>query len=208
MSQEIVKAMAELNEDTLEQKIKEAIGAATPVESILADLQAGMDEIGRRFETKEYFLSELIMSAEIFKETVAGLGSSEAENKNKLGTFLIGTVFGDIHDIGKNIVASVMSSNGFRVVDIGVDVSAEAFVKSVKEEQPEIIGLSCLLTTAFDSMKTVIEALRAENLLDGRLLLIGGGPVDKHTVTYVGADDYCESAQDGVKKAQAYLEAR
>lgn len=206
MIEKIVNAMADMDEDVLFEEIRSQLNTGTPVQAILADLQEGMDEVGRRFETKEYFLSDLILSGEIFKEAIESMGlSKEEESDSNIGTFLIGTVYGDIHDIGKNIVISVLKSNGFKVVDIGINVKAEAFVKAVKEENPQIIGMSCLLTTAFDYMKEAIDALRAEGLTEGRLVLIGGAPVDAHTVEYTGADDFCTNAQEGVKKSRKFL---
>lgn len=205
MNEKIPNAMADLAEDVLFGEIRSELKAGTPVEAVLAALQEGMTEVGRRYESGKYFLSELILAGEIFKEAVQAMGFAEEKAGNNMGTFLIGTVYGDIHDIGKNIVVSVMKANGFNVVDIGVDVKAETFVRAVKEERPQIIGLSCLLTTAFGHMKETIEALRAEGLTAGRLVLIGGAPVDAHTVAFTGADDFCTNAQEGVKKARKFL---
>lgn len=205
MSENLIKTMADLDEDVLFDEIRSAMDAGTPTGEIMSALQEGMFEVGRRFQTQEYFLTDLILSGELFKEAVEILGLSEQENANSIGTFLIGTVYSDIHDIGKNIVVSVLKSNGFKVIDIGINVPKEDFVKAVREEKPQIIGISCLLTTAFDHMKELIAALRAEGLTDGRFVIIGGGPVDEHTVVYTDADDFCNNAQDGVMKARKFL---
>lgn len=206
MNQKIIDAMADLEDDALMEEVQAAADAGVPVGDIIADLQKGLNIVGERFAKKEYFLSELMMSADLFNEASALLGGdADADAAEKIGTFVIGTVETDIHDIGKNIVASVMQSNGFKVIDLGVDVPAQKFVDAVREYQPQVIGLSCLLTTCFDYMKKTIESIRAEGLDKGRLILIGGGPVDDRTVAYVGADARCETAQVTVEKAKQFL---
>ena len=206
MNQKIIDAMADLEDEILMEEVQAAVDAGEPAGDIIADLQKGLDIVGTRFAEKEYFLSELMMSAELFNEASQLLGSEEeADTSGKLGTFVIGTVETDIHDIGKNIVASVMKSNGFNVIDLGVEVPVQKFVDAVREYQPQVIGLSCLLTTCFDYMKKTIESIRGEGLDKGRLILIGGGPVDDRTVAYVGADARCETAQVTVEKAKQFL---
>ena len=209
MNEKLFNAMAELKEDLLFPEIRSAMDAGIPAGEILQDLQKGMTEVGNRFQAGKYFLSELIISGEIFKEAVEIMGETETdgEDGSSAGTFLIGTVEGDIHDIGKNIAASLLQSNGFKVIDIGINVKPEVFVEQVKENNPDIIGLSCLLTTAFESMKNTIDALREANLTEGKLVMIGGGPINDQVKEHTGADDYCNSAQDGVFKAKAFMEA-
>ncbi len=208
MIQAIVDAMADLEDDLLFDEVRKAYEAGTPVPELIESLQEGMSIVGERFEEREYFLAELMMSAELFNEASEIFGGEDEESAaNKIGTFLIATVQTDIHDIGKNIVASVMKSNGFQVIDLGVDVPVQKVVDAVREYQPQVIGLSCLLTTCFDYMKETIDAIRAEGLDKGRLILIGGGPVDDATVEYVGADARCETAQVTVIKAKEFLEA-
>jgi methanogenic corrinoid protein MtbC1 len=198
--EQIAQAMADLEEDDLYAAVKAAVAEKVPAGEILGALQEGMTKVGEIFAKGDYFLSELMMSAELFEESRKLIGTAE-EAEAKYGTAVIGTVAGDIHDIGKNIVASLFRSNGFKVIDLGVDAPPEAFITAIKEHNPKIVGLSCLLTTAFDSMKEAISRIRAEGLDKGRLLLIGGGPVESGTVAYVGADAMCRYAQDGVLKA-------
>ena len=204
--EQIAQAMADLEEDALYAAVKAAVAEKVPAGEILAALQEGMARVGEIFARGEYFLSELMMSAELFEETRKLIGTAE-ETEAKYGTALIGTVAGDIHDIGKNIVVSLFRSNGFKVIDVGVDVPPDVFITAIKEHDPKIVGLSCLLTTAFDSMKEVISRIRTEGLDKGRLLLIGGGPVEEGTVEYVGADAMCRYAQDGVLKAIEFATA-
>lgn len=206
MNQKIIDAMADLEDEQLMEEVEKAWKAGTPAQEIIADLQKGLDIVGDRFASREYFLSELMMSADLFNEAseIFG-GEEESDSADTLGTFVIGTVETDIHDIGKNIVASVMKSNGFKVIDLGVDVPVQTFVDAVRKYQPQVIGMSCLLTTCFDAMKRTIAAIREAGLDQGRLLLIGGGPVDDKTVQYVNADARCETAQVTVIKAKQFL---
>ena len=204
---EIIKnALGDLDEDILFEEVEKAVKAGTPAGEILDSLQAGLDIVGERFGNKEYFLSELMMSADLFNEASAMLGDDAIEDDgDKLGLYLMATVETDIHDIGKNIVVNVMKSNGFKVIDLGVDVPVQKVVDAVREYQPQVIGLSCLLTTCFDKMKETIAAIREAGLDEGRLILIGGGPVDDNTVKYVNADARCATAQDTVIKSKEFL---
>ncbi len=205
MCKKIIEAMGDLDEIVLKSEVDKEVKKGTSPGKILDALQKGLDIVGKRFEEKEYFLSELMMSAELFNECSNILPNDESVAETSNGTFLIGTVETDIHDIGKNIVVSVMKSNGYKVIDIGIDVPVKDFVDAVRENKPDVVGMSCLLTTAFDAMKKTIEGLRAEGLNEGRLILIGGGPCDENTRKYVGADKLCTSAQQAVIETKNFL---
>ena len=199
-------AVGDLEEQTAIALVEEKLKAGETPLSILEELQAGMSIVGERFEAGEYFLSELIYAADIFKKAGAPLqeglkGSAQSTH----GTLVLGTVKNDIHDFGKDIVATVMSSNGLEVVDLGVNVEHQAFVDAVKEHKPQLVGMSCLLTTVFDDMRDAIAAIKAAGLREQVTVLIGGGPVDQATADYVGADYYCKTAQDGVIAAKKVL---
>ena len=195
----LAQAVGDLEEATAISLVEEKLAAGEPALSILEELQAGMNVVGERFESGEYFLSELIYAADIFKKAGAPLQEGlKASPSRSCGTLVLGTVKNDIHDFGKDIVATVMSSNGFEVVDLGVNVEHQAFVDAVKEHKPQLVGMSCLLTTVFDDMRDAIAAIKAAGLRDQVTVLIGGGPVDQATADYVGADYYCKTAQDGV----------
>lgn len=200
----IVTALADLEEAELYAGVQKAIDANTSRNDIIESLQAGMAVIGERFAAREYFISELMLSAEMFVECQNLLGG-EADADIKYGAFVLGTAAGDVHDIGKNIVAAIFRSSGFKVIDLGVDVPAAKFVEAVKENDAKVIGISCLLTTAFDAMKEIVDALKEEGLAEGRLIMIGGGPVNDDTLAYTGADFYDFSAQNAVQKAIAFL---
>nr|WP_320131379.1 cobalamin-dependent protein [uncultured Holophaga sp.] len=206
MSQTLIHAMADLEESVLMKEVKSLQEQGVPALEIIQKLQEGMNIVGKRYEEKEYYLSELIMSAEIFKEAAALIGGDlDAGDAPSHGTFVMGTIYGDIHDIGKNIVTTVMSCNGFKVIDLGVDVPTEDYLRAIREHKPQLVGISCLLTTAFDGMKECIESIGAAGLRKDLKILIGGGPCDQTTADYVGADAYCKTAQECVDYAKKFL---
>ena len=202
----LAQAVGDLEEDKAIVLVQDKLAKGEPALSILEELQAGMNIVGERFEDGEYFLSELIYAADIFKKAGAPLQEElKSAVQSGYGTLVLGTVKNDIHDFGKDIVGTVMSSNGIKVVDLGVNVEHQAFVDAVKESGATLVGMSCLLTTVFDDMKDAINALKAAGLREQVTVLIGGGPVDQATADYVGADVYCKTAQDGVIAAKKVL---
>jgi len=202
----LAQAMGDLDEAAACSLVDEKLAAGESPLSVLQELQAGMGLVGDRFEAGEYYLSELIYAADIFKRAGAALQERlQGQAEKKLGTLVLGTVKNDIHDFGKDIVATVMTSNGIEVVDLGVNVEHQAFVDAVREHQPELVGMSCLLTTVFDDMKEAIAAIEQAGLRGSVKILIGGGPVDQACADYVGADVYCRTAQDGVAAAKKIL---
>ena len=206
INQTIVEALTVLDEATLYDEVKRAVAAGDDRMDILASLQEGMAAIGTLYANREYFLSELMLSAEIFQECQELIGG-ELDSDAQYGTFVIGTVAGDVHDIGKNIVASIFRSSGFKVVDLGIDVPTENFIAAIKEHDAKVVGLSCLLTTAYPSMQDIISQMRSTGLDEGRIIMIGGGPVDESTVARVGADFFSFSVQEAVDKAIEFVTA-
>jgi dimethylamine corrinoid protein len=204
----LTQALVEMREDDVLAAVREAKAAGTPPADVIADLQAGMKTIGDMYEAEQYYLSELIMAAEIFKQALAelGLDTSAAAEAGTRGTVVLGTVKSDIHDIGKNIVASVLSANGFKVVDLGVDVPAAAYVEAARESGAQVVGLSCLLTTAFPAMQETIKAFADAGLRDAVKIVIGGGPVTAGLCAQLGADGAGTSAQEAVNLAAAATE--
>jgi dimethylamine corrinoid protein len=202
----LAQAVGDLEEDKAVVLVQDKLAKGESALAILEELQAGMNIVGERFESGEYFLSELIYAADIFKKAGAPLQEElKSSVQSSFGTLVLGTVKNDIHDFGKDIVATVMSSNGIKVIDLGVNVEHQAFVDAIKESGATLVGMSCLLTTVFDDMKDAIAALEAAGLRDQVTVLIGGGPVDQATADYVGADYYCKTAQDGVIAAKKVL---
>jgi dimethylamine corrinoid protein len=207
LTETLTSALVEMREDDVLAAVRAANESGTTPADIIAALQAGMKTIGDKYEDGEYFLSELIMSAEVFKRALEGLGlDASAADTGTRGTVVLGTVHTDIHDIGKNIVASVLSANGFKVVDLGVDVPAQKYVDAVKENDAQVVGLSCLLTTAFPAMQETIATFSAAGLRDKVSIMIGGGPVNAHLAEQLGADGAGISAQDAVILAARAVE--
>ena len=207
MTDALTQALVEMREDDVLAAVREAKAAGAPPTDVIAGLQAAMKTIGDKYEAEEYYLSELIMAAEIFKDALAELGlDSGAAQTGTRGTVVLGTVHTDIHDIGKNIVAGVLGANGFKVVDLGVDVPAAAYVDAARESGARVVGLSCLLTTAFPAMRETIAAFAAAGMRDSVSIVIGGGPVTAELAAQLGADGAGTSAQEAVNLAAAAVE--
>ncbi|AKN31751.1 cobalamin-binding protein [Clostridium carboxidivorans P7] len=205
MSKKLVEAMADLDEDVVLEEVKALKAQATPALDIIASLQEGMEIVGDRFEKKEYFLSELIMSAEVFNEASEIIGGMGETGKSKNGVFVIGTIYDDIHDIGKNIVSTVMRSSGFEVIDLGVDIPTDKFIEAIKQYKPKVVGISCLLTTCFDNVKECIKAIGDAGLRESTKILVGGGPVNDAAGEYMGADIVGKNAQQTVKYCKKFV---
>ena len=162
-----------------------------------------MDEVGRRFEANEYFVPELLISARAMKAALELIRPLlTARGDQPLGRVAIGTVKGDLHDIGKNLVGSLLEGGGFEVIDLGVNVSPEKFIATVNEKHANIIAMSALLTTTMPSMKTTIEALKQAGVRDKVKVLIGGAPITQKYADEIGADGYSESAVGAVALAK------
>ncbi|MFH1150406.1 MAG: corrinoid protein [Actinomycetota bacterium] len=202
---DIATLIAEIQEQEVLDAVREALEAGTEPSELLEQLRAGMGVVGERFEAKEYYLPDLIMTAEIFKEAVALIEPRlTADCTTSRGTVVIGTVKGDIHDIGKNIVVTMLRCNGFDVLDVGVDQPAGAFVDRARESGAKLVGLSGLLTVAFDAMKETVEAFEAAGLRDSVKIVIGGGPVNETVVNYTGADGWGRDPAEAVRLAEKY----
>ncbi len=170
-----------------------------------------MRQVGQRYERGEFFVSGLIMSGEIFREVVElvqPLLQQQARGQSS-GTVLVGTVSGDIHDIGKNIAGMLLACHGFTVIDLGVDVPPAVFAAKAIETKPDIVGLSGLITASFDAMKATVTALRAQAQEQhcSFPIVIGGGMIDEQVCRYVGADYWVNNAMDGVRLCQRLLAA-
>ena len=177
-----------------------------PISIINNGLIAGMNVVGSRFKAEEMFVPEVLMSAQAMAAGVEGVQPliKEGDITNK-GTIVLGTVKGDLHDIGKKLVAIMFDSNGYNVVDIGFDVPAEKFVEAVKEHNAQIVGLSALLTTTMPEMKTVIDTLKGAGLRDKVKVIIGGAPVTEEFSEEIGADGYSPDAGSATQLADRLL---
>ncbi len=186
-----------------------ALGENVPViELIQQAMIPAMDEVGRRFECQDYFVPELLLSARAMKAALAPLRPLlAASGAQPAGKVVIGTVKGDLHDIGKNLVAALLEGGGFEVIDLGVDVAPEKFVETVQQTNADIVCLSALLTVTMLSMKTTIEGLRAAGLREQVKVLVGGAPVTRQFAEEIGADGYGENASAAVALARTCAKA-
>ena len=203
----LVEAITEMREEDALRTANDMLArGANPVE-VLESCRAAMTVIGQRFEAGDYFLPELILAGEILRRIsdVVKPRLTQAAEAKKLGRVVMGTVEGDIHDIGKDIVTFMLDVNGFDVKDLGVDVPAARFIEAIKEFQPQVVGLSCLLTLAYDPMKNTVKAMRDAGFT-GKVM-IGGGQIDEHIRQYTGADAYGKDAMAAVALAKGWTGA-
>jgi len=209
MAKDLVSTLADLKEEEALRIVEEKLRAGEDPLKILGDARGGMEIVGKRFANSEYFIPDLIYSGEILKEITDLVRPklTKAAEVKRLGKVVFGTVAGDIHDIGKDIVVFMLDVNGFEVYDLGVDVPAQKFVEKVKESGAPIVGLSGFLTLAFDSMKETIEAIKAAGLRDGVKIMIGGGQISEEIRKYTGADAFGKDAMTGVTLAKKWVGA-
>jgi len=186
---------------------KEAIADnMDPLELVTKHMVPAMDEVGRRFECEEYFVPELLLAARAMKGSLELIRPLlAAQGAEPAGRVAIGTVKGDLHDIGKNLVASMLEGGGFEVIDLGTDVAPEKFVEAVKDRNANVVCLSALLTVTMPSMKTTIEALTNSGVRDQVKVLVGGAPVTEQYASEIGADGYGENANVAVHLARKLL---
>jgi methanogenic corrinoid protein MtbC1 len=207
MSDKLVNAIADMKEQEALKLAKEmAEGGSEPL-AILNAAREAMGIVGQRYEEGTYFLPELILAgvmlnqiAEIVKPELA-----KAPKEKRHGKVVMGTVEGDIHDIGKDIVVFMLDVNGFEVLDLGIDVPPQKFVEAIKDFQPQVVGLSGFLSLAFDSMKDTVEAMKKAGLRDKVKVMIGGGQMSDEIKKYTGADAYGEDAMAGVSLARKWV---
>jgi len=206
MAKDLVNTLADLKEQEAIKIVKDRLSAGEDPLKILEDARKAMEIVGQRFASSEYFIPDLVYSGEILKavtELVKPKLTKTAESK-KLGKIVFGTVAGDIHDIGKDIVVFMLEVNDFEVHDLGVDVPAQKFVEKIKETGASIVGLSGFLALAFDSMKETVEAIKAAGLRDKVKVMIGGGQMSDEIKNYTGADAYGKDAMTGVSLAKKW----
>lgn len=207
MKEQLVNTIADLNEDEAMALVRSMLEAGDDPQGILDATSEAMRVVGARFDEKEYFLPELIIAGDLMKqiaELVKPRLVTKAEQARRSGTIVLGTVAGDIHDIGKDVVGFMLDANNFEVHDLGVDVPAATFIAKIREVQPQIVGLSGFLTLAFEQMKTTVDAITEAGLRDQVRIMIGGAIMDNEAARYVGADAYGANATAAVKLAQAW----
>jgi methanogenic corrinoid protein MtbC1 len=207
MPQDLVHALADLKEDEALAITRKRLDSEEDPNAILADARQGMAIVGARFASGEYFIPDLIYSGEILKEVTDIVKPKIVKSAeiNRLGKVIIGTVAGDIHDIGLNIVDFMLDTSGFEVKNLGVDVPPAKFIEALKETGAPVLGLSGFLTLAFDSMKDTVKAIEAAGLRGKVKIMIGGGQIDDQVKKYTGADAFGKDAVEAVDLAKKWI---
>ena len=206
MSDKLISHIVEMEEEEALALTKELLDAGTPPMQILDDCRVAMEVVGKRFEEGQYFIPELILAGEMLKAISAEVkpyfqGDQEIE---KDAAVIVGTVEGDIHDIGKDVVVFMLDVNGFEVHDLGIDVPPQTFVDKLVETEAPVVALSGFLTLSYDSMKKTVEAIQAAGLRDKVKIMVGGGTVDDQVRQYAGADGYGLDAMAAVSLAKKW----
>jgi methylmalonyl-CoA mutase cobalamin-binding domain/chain len=206
--QPLYEAVLEGDAPTTRTLTEQALAEKVDPQVLLSDyLIPAMDEVGRRFESNEYFVPELLIAARAMKGALMLIRPLLAEQGAKpVGRVAIGTVRGDLHDIGKNLVAAMLEGGGFEVIDLGVDVSPEKFVAAVKDQGAKVVALSALLTTTMPGMKATIDALDGAGVRGSVKIIVGGAPVTQKFADEIGADGFSDTASGAVRVARTLVE--
>jgi methanogenic corrinoid protein MtbC1 len=207
MDQELVSLMAELKEEETYARVEALLAAGADPLSILDDARSAMEIVGNRFEIEEYFIPDLVLAGEILRtisDKVKPLINQEGTSVKK-GKVLIGTVAGDIHDIGKDIVTFMLDVNGYEVLDLGINVPITTFIENIRQFQPKVVALSGFLTLAFDSMEKTVRAIEEDGLRDKLKIMIGGGQMDNEVCKYARADAYGKDAAAAVNLCKQWI---
>ncbi|UCE11428.1 MAG: cobalamin-dependent protein [Candidatus Thorarchaeota archaeon] len=205
--EDISRKMIELDIDNIGEAVKAELDAGAAPGAILNALTSGLDEVGRRYESSEYFLAELVLAGETVKDALAvlepHLKSDESEVKDRI---VVATVRGDNHDIGKNLLITMLLSSGLEIIDLGMDCPSEKIVETVREAGARVVALSCLLTMTLREISVVDQALKEAGLRDGVKIIVGGAPLNMELAKELGADDFGADAIEGVRRIRALLE--
>lgn len=206
MTKTISEMLTDFEEDSLIEAVEKRLESGGDALVLVRELQDGMEMTGQRFDAGEYFLSDLMMSAALFSKAMEIVEPKlSGTNQKNIGKIVIGTPRGDIHEIGKNIFTVMAKGMGFEIIDLGVNVPVEKFVEAVEKEKPQILGFSALLTTAFESMKQVVDQLTEKGLRDDLKIIVGGGVTTETVREYLGADGQATDVMDGLNQCKAFV---
>jgi len=207
MSGELVKLLSDLKEPESLAFVEKALAEGADPMDLLGQAREAMNIVGQRFASSEYFIPDLVYSGVILKSIVEMLEPhiTKGQEAKRLGKVVIGTVAGDIHDIGKDLVVFMLDVNGFEVLDLGIDVPIEKFVDTIKETGTIVVGLSGFLTLSFQSMKDTVEGIKEAGLRDTVKIMIGGGQIDEQVRGFTGADAYGKDAMAAVQLAKGWI---
>jgi methanogenic corrinoid protein MtbC1 len=207
MAGELVKLLSDLKEQEALEYVEKALEKGTDPMTLLEETKKGMTAVGEKFSSGDYFIPDLVYSGEILKGIVKILEPhlKKGEEAERRGKVIIGTVAGDIHDIGKDLVVFMLDVNGFDVLDLGIDVPVQKFVDAIKESGSKVVGLSGFLTIAFQSMKDTVDAIQNAGLRDKVKIMVGGGQIDEQVRSFTGADAYGKDAMEAVNLANEWI---
>lgn len=208
MEANIVEALADFQSDIVMGAVKKHLSEGKDPLALLVELQKGMKLVGDRFSSGDYYLAELMMSADLFTQAMAEIEPKlEGLVQDRIGKMVIGTPQGDIHDLGKNIFVTVAKGAGFEVHDLGIDVPAKKFIEAVEEIKPDILGFSALITSAFEPMKVVVDTLEEKGLRKDLKVIVGGGVTNEKVREYIGADAQVNDAMKGLDFCKEFVGA-
>ena len=211
MLSQLTKNLIELERDKVLSEVKERLIQGEDPMRMIEECKEGMALVGEKYKNKEYFLAELMLSGDLFKEAMElidpYLGENTAESDIK-GKIILVTIKGDIHDLGKNVLGTLLKLEGFKIYDLGVDINPDIVIEKVKEIQPDFLGFSSLLTITFDPMKEVIDKLEDAGLRDKVKIMVGGGITTPLVKDYIGADFQTIDAMEGVQYCLEYIKAK
>jgi 5-methyltetrahydrofolate--homocysteine methyltransferase len=209
-SKQLIQQIADMQEEDAVKLAREMLDSGYNPVKLLGHCREAMELVGKRYAEGEYFLPELMLAGEMLKtigDMAKPLITQDTSGGKSAGTVVLGTVQGDLHDIGKNIVTFMLEINGFKVIDLGIDVPIANFIESIKEHKPQVVGLSGFLTLAFDAMKSTVEAIKEAGLRDNIRIMIGGGQVDETIRNYTGADAFGLNAMEAVSLCKQWIPA-
>ncbi len=206
MAGKLAKLLAELKEREALEYVQKTLSQNADPGGLLAEAREGLTAVGQKYSRSEYFIPDLIFSGEIMKGVVKLLEPhlKQGRQESRAGKVVIGTVAGDIHDIGKSLVVFMLEANGYEVTDLGIDVPAEKFVEAVRQTNSRVVGLSGFLTLAFDAMKHTVQAIKSAGLT-GVKTMVGGGQIDEQVRSFTGAEAYGKDAMEAVRLAKNWI---
>ena len=208
MKKSMINYVEQLDEDNVVRLVNEILNEGIGPLDVLEWVNEGMIRVGKLYESKNYYIADLIMAGIIFKEVLEldkMTAHFHSQNNKRIGKVIIGTVKGDIHDIGKDIFRGMLETNGFEVIDLGVDVPKELFIKKITEYKPDIVGISGVLTSTVDTMKEVVDALGEAELRAKVKIIVGGNHLNEDACKYIGADGFANDASVGVKVCKEWV---
>lgn len=207
MEKKLIEAVENIDEPLAIRQVKSLLALGRNPKEISNDLNFALQRVANRYEKGEYYIADLIMAGELVSSLlkISGMESERSSRQAPAGKIVVGTVFDDIHDVGKNIFVSMLHSEGLEVIDLGTDVPTEEFIRAIRKEKPQILGISGILTSVVENIRVVVDAITAAGLRDNIKIILGGAIAGKEYAKYVGADAFSSDAIEGVSICKKWL---